>query len=256
MSFQAILGAPTDVRSLAFLGIAIALLIVFGALSYRGFVPTLRPMSGYEVLSRQVGEAVESGDRLHIGLGPNSIVDEETATSIAGLAVLDAAAIASARSDRSPVATTADPTTLLLLDDMIRRVYRDQEALQNLEQASTRLVALDPLTMAGALASVTHDDGVQGAILLGSYGAEVMLPAEAGERRGIGQVIGSNRLEGQAAAFAATPHSLIGEELYVARAYLHPDDQAKAAVATQDILRYLIIAALIVGAALSLAGLL
>lgn len=243
-----------------FLGLG---LVLFGLLLYvaftflvrAGFRPTLRPLAGYDRLSDHVGQAIESGGRLHVSLGPNSIIDVRTATTIAGLSILDEATGQSTIGDHPPVVTTADATTLPVAADTILRAYRRTNQLDNYSVQSARLVALDALSLAGGATSIIHDDHVKTNILVGSFGPEVTLMAEAGQRLDIPQTIGSDRLEGVAAAFAMADEPLIGEEMYVSRAYLTDDPSATGALAAQDILRWGIIGLIIFGTILQTLGL-
>jgi len=243
-----------------FLGLG---LVLFGLLMYlaftflvrAGFRPTLRPLAGYERLSDQVGQAIESGGRLHVSLGPNSIIDARTVTTIAGLSILDEAAIQSTIGDHPPVVTTSDSTTLPVAADAVRRAYRRTNQLDNYSSQSARLVALDAVSLAGGATSIIHDDYVKANILVGSFGPEVALMAEAGNRVDIPQTIGSDRLEGLAAAFVMADEPLIGEEMYVSRAYLTDEPDATGALAAQDVLRWFIIGLIIFGTVLQTLGL-
>ena len=150
-------------------------------------------------------------------------------TTIAGLSILDEAAEQSTIGDHPPVVTTGDATTLPVAADGVLRAYRRTGQLENYH--------------------------VKANILVGSFGPEVALMAEAGKRLDIPQTIGSDRLEGLAVAFALADQPLIGEEMYVSRAYLTDDPSAVGALAAQDILRWGIIGLIIFGMILQTLGL-
>ncbi|HEC24125.1 MAG TPA: hypothetical protein ENI95_14530 [Chloroflexi bacterium] len=248
-------GSLTNLLGLLIVLAGVLLLIVFTFLARRGFRPPLRPLSGYEAFPRQVGQAVESGGRVHVSLGPNGIIGEDTATTIAGLTVLETITRASVISDRQPVATTGDATALPVVSDTVRRVYRDSELPKAYDPKAIRLVALDPVALAGGATSIIADEDVRANVIVGSFGPEVALMAEAGERLRIPQTIGSDRLEGQAAAFAMADHALIGEEIFVARAYLTEEPAAWASLASQDVLRWFVILIIVIGVILKTLGL-
>ena len=236
--------------------LGVLLLIGFMLLARSGFKPALRPLRGYDSLQEQVGQAVESGGRVHVSLGPNSIIGEETATTLAGLAMLDITTERSAISDRPPIGTTADATTLPVLSDTMRRAYQRQGSPENFTPVSARLVALDALTLAAGATGIIADDDVRANVLIGSFGSEVALMAEAGARQHVTQTIGSDRLEGQAVSYVMADSPLIGEELYAARAYLTGEPSATAGLAVQDVLRWVIIGFILFGAVLQTLGLL
>jgi hypothetical protein len=218
----------------------------------QGLRPDLRPLGGYDALLNQVGQAVESGGRMHVSLGANSIIGEETGVTIAGLAILDIASDASAISDRTPVATTADATTIPVMADTIRRAYRERGTLERYESSAARLVAFDAISLAAGTTSIIVDDDVRANVLAGSFGPESALIVEAGQRKGISQVVASDRAEAQAMGYAMADHILIGEEMFAARAYLEQDHATLASLITQDILRWILIGAIGIGFILQL----
>ncbi|NDJ52029.1 MAG: hypothetical protein GYB68_02965 [Chloroflexi bacterium] len=243
--------------SLIGLGIAlltIVLLLVFGYRGRKGRWIKLRPIRAYDNFDTMVAQAVESGGRVHISLGNNTLYQDDTAATLASLSIMDDVVETAAISDRAPIITTAQATTQPLASDVMRRAYnrRDRSEQFERERAAVRLAALDDgVALAGAVSSTIHDDNVQANILMGSFGPEVALMAETGHRHGIPQAIGSDQLEGQVIAYAMADHSLVGEELLVAPGYLTPDNaSAQSAIAVQDILRWVVIGAIILGALL------
>jgi hypothetical protein len=70
---------------------------------------------------------------------------------------------------------------------------------------------------------------------------------EAGHRQGISQVVGSDRLEAQATGYVMADHVLIGEELFVARAYLQNHAPTIASALAQDVVRWIVVGAIVVG---------
>jgi hypothetical protein len=112
-----------NLLALLFVGGGLVVFLIFAALVSRGLKLHLRPLNAFDALTNQVGQAIESGGRVHVSLGKNSLIDEDTGTTLAGLEMLDAVTASSAISDQSPVATTADATTLFLMGDTMRRAY-------------------------------------------------------------------------------------------------------------------------------------
>jgi hypothetical protein len=203
--------------------------------------PNLRRLSAYEALEGQVGEAIESGGRVHVSLAGNSIVDENTATSVASLDLLGVVSERSAISDRPALGTTADATTLPVIGDTIRHAAARKDALEDYDPVAARLVALDPLSLAAGATSLIVDENITANVLIGSFENEAILITEAGSRRGLSQTVASDRLEGQAVGYVAADHPLIGEELYVSGAYLTDKPSRLGSLVTQDVLRWLIV---------------
>ena len=89
----------------------------------------LRRIDAFESLPTTVGQAVETGRRLHISLGTGSLGSADTVATVAGLTMLDQISAAAAVSDRPPVVTTSDGGAMLLAQDTLRSVYARQNAL-------------------------------------------------------------------------------------------------------------------------------
>jgi hypothetical protein len=97
------------------------------------------------------------------------------------------------------------------------------------------------------------DDNVGANFMVGSFGPELALIADAAYRRNQPLIAASDQLEGQAVAFAVSDKPLIGEEIFAAGAYLGSDAPQMGSVITQDVLRWLLIAAIVVTAVLAFA---
>jgi hypothetical protein len=76
--------------------------------------------------------------------------------------------------------------------------------------------------------------------LVGRFGQEIAIMAEAGTRENMPQVLGSDDPVALALATAVTDDVLIGEELLAAGAYLEGTTSQLAALRVQDLLRLLI----------------
>jgi hypothetical protein len=239
------------------IGTAALVLVLAEVIRRRHYRPTLRELPPYEFVTNQLGRVVESGGRVHISTGPTGIGGENTAITVAAVAAMREVASSATVSDKPPVVTTSDATTLPLMSDVLYRTYQRRSATARYERSSTRLVALDRVTLAGALTTLIWDDTVESNVLLGSFTEELALVTETGQRKRIGQTAGSDRIEGVAAAYPSTEHTLIGEELFVAPAYMNePTDADLAGVITNDILRVVLIGAIIVGTVMTSLGVL
>jgi hypothetical protein len=84
--------------------------------------------------------------------------------------------------------------------------------------------------------------------MIGHFGPEVALLTDAAERENVTLIGASDNLAGQAVLFANTQDALIGEELFSVGAYLGAGASHAASITVQDILRWIIIIALLVGA--------
>jgi hypothetical protein len=226
---------------LIFVGMA-ALILVFTLRAGRpGARPrVLRRIDAYQSLPVTVGQAVETGRRLHISLGTGSVGATDTAATIAGLTVLNQISAAAAVSDRPPVVTTADGAAMLLAQDTLRSVYARQNALARYDPESAQVAGLTPLSFGAAQTSLPADEVVAAAILIGAAGSEAVLLAEAGQRAGVTTLAGADSLPTQAMLFATADHALIGEDLFAGAAYIGQRPEHMGSLTAQDVARLLI----------------
>jgi hypothetical protein len=74
------------------------------------------------------------------------------------------------------------------------------------------------------------------------------------ERKNTFVLAGSDNLAAQAVIYASAQESLIGEEIYSSGAYVDSGPLHSASLTVQDILRWLLIGAILVGSLVALAG--
>jgi hypothetical protein len=92
-----------------------------------------------------------------------------------------------------------------------------------------------------------REERVSATFLLGAMGAEAALIADTGAQRGSVTAAVTDPV-GQAAVFATTDNPLLGEELFAAGAYLKVNHSHAASLQAQDVLRWLAIGGILLGA--------
>ncbi|MBI3763670.1 MAG: hypothetical protein HY260_17645 [Chloroflexi bacterium] len=208
--------------------------------------PAFRPIEAYSRLPRAIGEAVETGRRLHISLGSGSVGASDTASILAGLTIVEIVAQAASASDKPPVVTAGDGTASILAQDALRRVYTRQNLIERYDPNAGRLAGATPLSFAAGAMMTVPDETTAANLVTGSFGTEIALITEAGARAGITQIAGAGDPTAQALAYAGADHPLVGEELYVAGAYLRSFPAHVGSVRAQDAMRVLIVVAIVV----------
>ena len=235
--------------------LVLSALLLAGLTLWRRRSPAaLRLIAAYERLNRAVGLAVENGTRLHITLGRGNLVSGRGGAALAGLAMLRRLAERTSVSDRPPVVTSGDASLAILSQDTLQTGYRAVGAQDQYRFSTGRLTGLTPFSYAsGALAPI-HDENVSANVVIGTLGAEAALLAEAADRENTSLVAASDDLSAQSVLFAATQEPLIGEELFAAGAYVGAGASHEASLQVQDILRWLIILAIVLGSLLKIIG--
>lgn len=213
-----------------------------------------RDIPAFARLGRAIGMAVEAGSRLHVSLGRGGTTGMQIGPALIGLGLLERIARAALVSDRPPVATSGEGALAALSQDTLRSTYRSIGAPGQYSPEIGQITGVTPFSYAAGAIPVIIDGNVTANVLTGNFGSEVALIADAAERSGSLTLAGSDSLNAQAVLVATSQEPLIGEDLFAAGAYTRPNSWQTASLRTQDVFRWILITAILVGAALKLLG--
>lgn len=217
---------------------------------------SLRTIQAFDHFRREIELAVEAGRRLHISLGRGSINELRGGSAFIGLTILDRCARAASNSDRPPVVTSGDSVITILSQDSLQQTYHSLLTEERYDPTNARLTGLSPMAYATGAMPAIQDEQVSANIFAGHFGAEVALLTEASERSQSLTMAGSDSLPAQAVLYATSDEPLLGEELYAAGAYLGAGAVHEASLHMQDIVRWVLVVAIVIGAILKLLGIL
>ncbi len=239
-----------------FILLFIAFLLIVITVWKRKSPTRLRDIPAFTKLIRTLGLSIEDGTRLHISLGHGSLLDARGGSAFAGLAMLRIITERTSTSDMPAVASAGDPPLGLLTQDTLQAGYQAAGVEELYIPTTGRVTGLTPFSYAAGAAQIAKNENVSSNILIGHFGPEAALIAETSDRENISLIGASDNLSGQAALFASSQDALIGEELFASGAYLGAGASHAASLIVQDILRWLIILALLGGAAAKFLGVL
>jgi len=248
----------------SFLSLAGLILIIFSIILLIGLSllkdrvkASFRDIPAFSKFQKALGTAVEDGSRIHFSLGSSNTVGSRSAASFISLSVLRHSTELSAASDKVPFATSGDAALSILSQDNLKTAHHAAGADQQYDPGSGRLAGITPFSYAAGALPVIYDEDVSANILAGGFGVEVGLLSDAAERKRAFTLAAADSLPAQAVLYASAQEPLIGEELFASGAYLDAGRAHIVSLYAQDILRWLLIIALIGGAVLKLlAGLL
>ena len=205
----------------------------------------LRRIAGYDLIRNAMAEAAEDGRPVHLSLGTAGIADLNSMQTVAALSALEYLSEQSIVSTNTPLVTMADPTTLLLAQDIAARPFEDSGRLPQFEPRTVRFmggsgeVAVSAYT-AGVL-DLLDRKAVAANFLLGHFGDECVVIGEEAARHAIPQVAGSGSPAALSLMALTADHLLIGEELFAAGAYLSRRPWQVSGLLAQDSARWLVI---------------
>ncbi len=207
----------------------------------------MRDIPGLDQLPQAVGEAVESGRRLHIAIGSGSLGGQDTSTTLAGLSAAGQIAAVAVVGDRPPLITSADGASMVLAYDLLAEAHKGANASERFDPNAARVVGLSPESYAAGALVLPKDERLSGTVLLGAAGPEAALIADANSRAGLTTIAGVDRVAAQAALFAVADHPVLGEDVFAAGAYISRRPALLASLQAQDWMRLLVIAGIGIG---------
>ncbi len=239
---------------LALVVISAGLMLVFALPRFRQGRSTLRPITALQRLRRAIGLAVEDGTRLHVSIGKSSIFSATNASALVGLSTLERVAQLSLVSDRPPVATSGDGTLSVLSQDTLRAAYRIANVPEQYDPDRGRLAGATPFSYIAGTFPIIRDERVSTNILVGNFGPEVGLLADASDQENAFTLATSDALASQAVLYAVAEETLIGEELFALPAYLQTGVIHQASLRLQDVLRWVVVGLILLAALLAFLG--
>lgn len=132
------------------------------------------------------------------------------------------------------------PDAMAIVEDTTRDAYRSVSRESAFSNNSVMFLSEDQFAFASGYIGLLHREQVGAAFLFGSFAAESLILAEAGQQVGALQVAASVSPE-QVAFFVSTcDYTLIGEELFAASAYLSREPVQLGSLVGQDRAKILI----------------
>ncbi|MCY3832705.1 MAG: hypothetical protein OXG85_06785 [Chloroflexi bacterium] len=229
----------TTLQVYSVLFVAITVVLVYTARFFQtrpGRRRKQRQLDGFERIPTWTTRSIESNRPLHLSFGGADVGGEGTPAALAQAEFFHQVIQGAKASDATPIVTMSAPATLPLGQATLRRAWAKGGTA-----ARAQWIPPD-LAFAGALTASMDIDEPEAHILAGRFGPELALMLDGANRRGQPSLAVSDRLDGQAVAYALADHVLIGEELYAAPGYDSEDGRGHGDTAVLDVWRALIIA--------------
>jgi hypothetical protein len=214
----------------------------------------IRPLTSFQDLRDETGRAAEGGGTIHIAIGNGGLIGEDAVTSMAALEVVEELADTAVLYNAPPIITVGDPTLLPIAQDVLRRAYERHGLVKRYNPDQVRFVAPSPVAYAAGTANIVATENVMSNAMIGAFGAEVSLIADAGTRRDLPQLAAAAAPDAVGALYPATDRLAVGEELYAAGAQMTDKRRYTISLQAQDILRLLLAGFILMTVILALAA--
>jgi len=229
-------------------------LLIFGfiALAGRGRKLYLRKIAGLEAIEEAVGRATEMGRSV---LYVPGIDDVNNIQTIYSMVILGHVARTVAQYETRLIVPLAKAFVVPLAEETVRAAYMDAGRPDSFIPDDIRYLSDEQFAFTAGVDGIMMREKPAANLYLGSFFAESLVLAETGFATGAVQIAGTANIHQLPFFVVACDYTLIGEEFYAATAYLSSDPRVSGTIKGTDYMKIAIIAAIVVGVALSTAGL-
>jgi len=212
----------------------------------RGDKLYIRPLAGLQEIEEAVGRATEMGKPVLFIPGTGDIDEIQT---IAGLSILGLVSRVTARYETPLLVPVLYPMPMAAAQEVVREAYIDEGKADQVRPETVQYIAGESFSYSARVGGMMLREKPAANIFMGSFRAESLLIAETGQATGAIQIAGTAEPEQCPFFSAACDYTLIGEELYAASAYLSREPKMLGSLKGQDLVKVIIVLALILGVA-------
>ena len=191
----------------------------------------IRRISGLDAIDDAIGRATEMGKPIFYDSGLEEIKDPQT---IASMLILKSVAKKVAEFKAELYFPAYEPIVMQVADEMIETGFMDAGFPEDYKKENTFLLSPDQFSYAAGLSGMIQRKKPASLFHFGAYYAESLLISEAGFAAGSIQVAGTVNSTQLPFFIAACDHTLIGEEMYAAAAYLSREPLAVSNLKLSD----------------------
>lgn len=239
------------------LNVFITLTIVFGAILWfigrakKGKSLFIRRIAGLDAIEEAVGRATEMGKSVLYIPGIHDMQDIQT---VASMIILGNVAKTIASYDIPLIVPIRQPFVVPVAEEAVRQGYLSAGRPDAFMKDNIRFISDEQFAYAAAVSGIMLRERPAANLLLGSFFAESLLLAETGASTGAIQVAGTANIHQLPFFVVACDYTLIGEELFVASAYLSREPKLLGSLKGSDLAKALIVLVIIVGTILETMG--
>ncbi len=238
-------GFRTENRSAMILFIVFTIVIVVSIwLARRGRELYIRRIAGLNAVEEAIGRSTELGKKVLYVPGIGTIGEVQT---LASMAVLKHVAKHTAEYGTPLEVPNKDPLTYAAARETVKEAYLEAGRPDLFQEETVPYITYDQFAYTAAVTGKMVREKPAANFLIGSFFAESLLLAEAGQSTGAIQIAGTAEVA-QLPFFVTTcDYTLIGEELYAASAYLSREPVMLGCIKGQDFVKFLLLVWIILG---------
>jgi len=219
----------------------------------KGIVPTIRKIPGLDAIEEAVGRSVEMGRPVYYPLGCAGFGDAQTGGKMAALSLVNYTAGLCAERGIKLLSGTTHTAMLPMLDETIQQAYT-AKGEADLHQIQDIRWYPSQMSYVAGTDTIFKYEKPGAIIMIDTWWAEALAFCEIGRRGGAFMIGGTDYRPYMPYFIATCDYALIGEEIFIASAYISDDNFAKATVYAEDIMKFILIGLTVLFTALGLIG--
>ena len=204
----------------------------------------IRPLAGIAAIEEAIGRATEMGRPVIYIPGVDDINNIQT---IYSMVILEKVATMVAKYGTPLLVPTASAFVTPVAEETVKQGYLNAGVPENFNPNNVRYMSNEQFAFTAATNGMILRERPAASLLMGSFYAESLLMAETGFRAGAIQVAGTANIHQLPFFVVACDYTLIGEEFYVATAYLSREPGLVGTIKAQDYFKALILAIMMLG---------
>jgi hypothetical protein len=229
-----------------------ALIIYFIEYARKGGTIFIRKIAGLDAVDEAVGRATEMGRKILYIPGTS---DMDNVQTLAGIAILGRVARLTAEYETPLEVPVSRSLVMVACRETVKEAYLSTGRPDGYSDGMVYYLTDDQFGYAAALDGIMVREKPATIFMQGSFYAESLVLAETGNSVGAIQIAGTAQASQLPFFVAACDYTLIGEELFVAGAYLSKEPRQLGSLKGQDMGKAIILVLLLVGIVIQTTGL-
>ncbi len=217
--------------------------LVFILLAKRGKELYIRRIPGIDAIEEAIGRATELGRPMMFTTGLTRI----NPLLYALLGILRYIAGKAAAYGCRLIVPQTDYEVLPIVEETTREAYRAAGRIDQFNPRDVRFLSTNQFAFASGYMGIAHREKAASCFLFGSFAAESLILAEAGQQVGAMQVAGTESLTQVPFFLTSCDYTIIGEEVYAAGAYLSREPTQLGSVRGQDVAKLVVLVTVLIG---------
>lgn len=219
----------------------------------KGIYPKIRRIPALDAIEEAVGRAVEMGRPVYFPIGASPVGGAWTGGNIAALSMIRHSGSIAAKMGIKQLVGTTRTELIPMVDDVMKSAYTEAGAPELYEFEDIRYFPSQFAMISGTQGMYYREPpGAQ--IMIGTWFAETLSICEIARRGGAFMIGGTDYRPYMPYMLATCDYALIGEEIFVASAYVSDDPDQKASVGVEDVLKWITLTVTVLAALAYVAG--